>query len=170
MLSASHTSNISCPLPLIQVSMNVVVRENATVSEETESWILYFQLVGATPEQEFAEVEIDRKDLTFGNLLTMKSRFGYSVRDFERCGNGVAKMIEIDDELDADGMITMNGEEREVRLVLSRDKITEQNVTITPIKLPPGTAFYEDFTNEPIDEYKDWLAKLHAEGVGLLVS
>lgn len=145
MLSASHTSNIFCPLPLIQVSMNVVVRENATVSEETESWILYFQLVGATPEQEFAEVEIDRKDLTFGNLLTMKSRFGYSVRDFlyykERCGNGVAKMIEIDDELDADGMITMNGEESEVRLVLSRDKIIEQNVTITPIKLPPGMAF-----------------------------
>ena len=126
------------PLPLIHLCMNVFVTENTeTLSEETESWILYFQLVGATPEQEFAEVEIDRKDLTFGNLLTMKSRFGYSVRDFERCGNGVAKMIEIDDELDADGMITMNGEESEVRLVLSRDKIIEQNVTITPIKLPP---------------------------------
>lgn len=145
-------------------------RENTTTSEETESWILYFQLIGATPRQEFAEIEIDRNDLTFGNLLTMKSRLGYSVRDFlyykKRCGNGVAKMIEIDEELDVDGMITINDEEREVRLALSRDKITEQNVTITPIKLPPGTAFYEDFTDEPIDEYKDWLAQLHAGGVG----
>jgi hypothetical protein len=41
----------------------------------------------------------------------------------------------------------MNEDEREVRLVLTRDKITERNVTITPIKLPPGTPFYEDFAD-----------------------
>ena len=50
--------------------------------------------------------------------------------------------------MDASGMITMNDEEREVRLILSTDRITERNVSITPMKLPLGTAFYEEeFTN-----------------------
>jgi len=50
--------------------------------------------------------------------------------------------------MDASGMITMNDEEREVRLILSTDRITERNVSITPMKLPPGTTFYEEeFTN-----------------------
>ena len=54
-------------------------------------------------------------------------------------------------------MITMNDEEREVRLILSTDRITERNVSITPMKLPPGTTFYEEeFTNEPLDDYKDY--------------
>lgn len=35
------------------------------------------------------------------------------------------------------------------------------------MKLPPGTAFYEDeFTNEPLDDYKDWLAEMHVDNVG----
>lgn len=150
--------------------MNVFVSRETP--EDTESWILYFQLIGTKNGEEFCRLEIERKDITFGNLLTMKSRLGYSVRDFlyykKRCGNGVATINEIQNELDASGMLTMNDEEREVRLVLSRDKITEQNVSITPIKLPPDTPFYEDedFTDEPIDEYKAWLAELHAEGVG----
>jgi hypothetical protein len=32
--------------------------------------------------QDIAEIELDRNDLTLGNLLTMKSHLGYSVRDF----------------------------------------------------------------------------------------
>jgi len=62
--------------------------------------------------------------------------------------------------------MNLQEDEREVRLVLTKDKITALNVTITPIKLPPGIPFYEDFTNEPIDEYKDWLAELHENGAG----
>ena len=139
--------------------------------EESESWTLYFQLIGAAPDKEFAEIEIDRGDITFGNLLTMKSCFGYStMRDFlyykQRSGNGVARLVEIDSDLEGGGMITMNYQEREVRLVLSKDPITEPNVSITPIKLPLGTPFYEDFTDEPIDDYKDWLEELHANGEG----
>lgn len=138
--------------------------------EQAESWMLYFDLVGAPPERDIAEIKLDRIDLTFGNLSTMKSRLGYSVRDFlyykKRSGNNVATLVEVETELDASGMITMNEEEKEVRLVLTRDKITELNVSITPVKLPPGTAFYEDFTDEPIDEYKDWIAELHEAGVG----
>ena len=62
--------------------------------------------------------------------------------------------------------MNLQEDEREVRLVLTKDKITALNVTITPIKLPLGTPFYEDFTYQPIDEYKDWLAELHENGVG----
>jgi hypothetical protein len=50
--------------------------------------------------------------------------------------------------------MNLQEDEREVRLVLTKDKITELNVTITPIKLTPGIPFYEDFTDEPIDEYR----------------
>lgn len=152
--------------------MNVFNRKNTVMSsEETESWTLYFRLIGAPPEQDIAEIELERHELTFGNLLTMKSRLGYNMRDFlyykKRSGNNVATLCEIQTEFDASGMITLNDEEREVRLVLSTDRITERNVSITPMKLPPGTAFYEDeFTNEPLDDYKDWLAELHANNQG----
>jgi hypothetical protein len=98
-------------------------------SEETESWTLYFCLIGAPPEQDIAEIELERHELTFGNLLPMKSRLGYNMRDFlyykKRSGNNVATLCEIQTELDASGMITLNDEEREVRLVLSTDRITE---------------------------------------------
>jgi hypothetical protein len=63
--------------------MNVFSRENTTMSlGETESWTLYFRLIGAPSPQDIAEIELDRNELTFGNLLTMKTRLGYSVRDF----------------------------------------------------------------------------------------
>jgi len=101
----------------------------------------------------------------------MKSRLGYTMRDFlyykKWSGNNVATLCEIQTEMDASGMITMNDEEREVRLILSTDRIIERNVSITPMKLPLGTAFYEEeFTNEPLDDYKDWLAELHTNNRG----
>jgi hypothetical protein len=152
--------------------MNVFVRENTvTSSDETESWTLYFDLIDAPTEKDFAEIDLDRNDITFGSLLTMKSRLGYNVRDFlyykKRNGNNGATLHEIETELDSSEMITMNDEEREVRLVLSRDRITEQNVSITPMKQPSRTTFHEDeFTNEPLDDYKVWLAELHENGRG----
>jgi hypothetical protein len=48
--------------------------------------------------------------------------------------------------------MNLQEDEREVRLVLTKDKIIE--LTITPIKLSPSIPFYEDFTDEPIDEYR----------------
>jgi hypothetical protein len=35
---------------------------------------------------------------------------------------------------------------------------------ITPIKLPKNTPINEDFVDESIDEYKDWLSDLHEQG------
>jgi hypothetical protein len=63
-------------------------------------------------------------------------------------------------------MVACNVEEREVRLVLSRDEITARNVEITPIKLPRTRAISEDSTDESIDEYKQRLENMHSQDRG----
>jgi hypothetical protein len=162
------------PLPLIHLCMNVLVRENTeTLSEETESWTLCFRLIGAPSEKDICEIsKVKKDDVTFGNLLTLKSRLGYNMRDFlyykKRSGNNVATLHEIETESDLSVMMTNNDEERILRLVLSKDRITERNVSITPMKKPPGTTVDEDeFITVSLDDYKDWLAELHAERKGL---
>jgi hypothetical protein len=98
----------------------------------------------------------------------MKSNLGYGARDYlyykRRCGNAIATLNEIEYDVDANAMLSSNAEEREVRLVLSRDQITERNVEITPIKLPRMATISEDFTDESINEYKVWLNNMHEEG------
>lgn len=138
-------------------------------SEET--WTLHFTCKGTPMGQEFNRYILDRTQLTFGNLITMKSNMGYGVRDYlyykRRCGNAVATLKEIDYDVDANAMVADNAEERKVRLVLSKDQITERNVDITPIKLPISTSISDDFEDESIDEYKDWLSQLHQDGHGM---
>lgn len=110
----------------------------------------------------------------FGNLITMKSSLGYGARDYlyykRRSGTASATLREIEFDDDANAMVQCNVEEREVRLVLSRDEITERNVEITPIKLPRMRAISEDSTDESFDEYKHWLGNMHRQkrGVGKL--
>jgi hypothetical protein len=47
-----------------------------------EMWTLAFQCKGAPREKEFITVNIDRADISFYNLLCMKSKFGYAGRDY----------------------------------------------------------------------------------------
>jgi hypothetical protein len=47
-----------------------------------EMWTLAFQCKGAPQEKEFITVNIDRADISFYNLLCMKSKFGYAGRDY----------------------------------------------------------------------------------------
>jgi hypothetical protein len=153
--------------------MNVLVTENTeTLSEETESWTLCFRLIGAPSEKDICEIsKVKKDDVTFGNLLTLKSRLGYNMRDFlyykKRSGNNVATLHEIETESDVSLMITINDEERKARLVLSKDRITARNVSVTPMKKSSGTTVYEDeFTNVALNDYKVWLAELHEDGKG----
>ena len=95
-------------------------------SEQT--WTISFTCKGAPGGQQFAQYTIARDELMFGNLITMKSNLGYGTRDYfyyKRSGNSVATLNEIEYDVDANAMISSNAEEREVRLVLSRDQITE---------------------------------------------
>lgn len=134
-------------------------------SEQT--WTMSFTCKGALGGQEFAQYTIDRDSITFGNLITMKSNLGYGARDYlyykRRCGNAVATLNEIEYDEDANALLSSNAEEREVRLVLSRDQITERNVEITPIKLPRMASISEDSTDESIDDYKVWLNNMHKD-------
>jgi hypothetical protein len=47
-----------------------------------EMWTLASQCKGAPREKEFITVNIDRADISFYNLLCMKSKFGYAGRDY----------------------------------------------------------------------------------------
>lgn len=85
----------------------------------------------------------------------------------KRCGRAAATLEDLDYEVDADSMIVNNEGDKKIRLVLSREEERERHVNITPMKLPNSApTFDEECTEEPIDEYKDWLANLHQEEVG----
>jgi hypothetical protein len=84
-----------------------------------EKWTLYFTCKGVPAGQEFIQYETDRSDLTFGNLLIMKSHMGYGVRDYLYYKNkkAVATLKEIDYDVDANSMVVINADEGEIRLV-----------------------------------------------------
>jgi hypothetical protein len=133
-----------------------------------ETWTLAFQCKGAPREKEFITVNIDRDDISFYNLLCMKSKFGYADRDYlyykKRCGRDIANLEMIDYEDQALSMIETNENEMKVRLVLSRDEPREQQVTITPLKRSrdqPNTD--QSATDPPIDAYKVWLHNLQSD-------
>jgi hypothetical protein len=69
------------------------------------TWTLYFNCQGGQQGLEFFQYEVERSNISFGNLLTMKSHLGYGVRDYlyykKRCGNAVATLQEIDYDVDA---------------------------------------------------------------------
>ena len=122
----------------------------------------FFYLQGGTRGQQFAQYTIAKDDLMFGKLITIKSNLGYGTRDYlyykRRSGNSVATLNEIEYDVDANAMISSNAAEREVRLVMSRDQITEQTVDITPIKLPRIVASNSEHSiDESLDDYKVWL-------------
>jgi hypothetical protein len=99
----------------------------------------------------------------------MKLQLGYRVRDYlyykRRYGNA-ATLQEIEDDIDADAMIACNEEERQVRLLVSKEQKIERNVNITPLKVPGRRPIREeniDDDEESIDAYKKWLHVMHKE-------
>ena len=134
-------------------------------------WTVIFQRKGAPFEEEFVELDCDRAYLTFYNLVLIKSRMGYSPRDFlyykKRCANDIATLISIDFLHQIEDMMADNEGERKLRMVLSKVDLTELQVSITPMKRRRGTTT-EKPTNvptaeEPVDAYKEWLANLQED-------
>jgi len=61
-------------------------------------------------------------------------------------------------------MIKSNEEEREVRIVLSKNPIANPSVTITPVKSNKVSSDHDDeeeVQESELDTYKDWLAYMH---------
>ena len=78
--------------------------------------------------------------ITIGNLTSMKSKLGYRSRDYmyykKRSAEALAKatLNEIEFDFDVERVIKCKEEEREVRIVLSKNPIADPSVAITPIK------------------------------------
>jgi hypothetical protein len=103
-----------------------------------QTWILLFHCKGAPKDKELIELEIDRADINFYNLLFLKSKFGFAGRDFlyykKRCGGDKANLTSVDYDIATIEMIQNNIKEKKVRMLLSRDQPTQWHVSITLMK------------------------------------
>jgi hypothetical protein len=131
-----------------------------------DMWTLYFHCVGAPKGQEKIELQMDRADISFYTLFRLKSRFGYTARDYiyykQRCGRTVATLQVLDFEDQAATMIENNKREKEIRLLMTTEQPRELQVAITPLKRPRDRAN----TNVPcrddtINLYKAWLKDMY---------
>lgn len=158
------------PFKYIAVSSLVLKFDTIVIfGSSDQTWTLYFTCEGLPGGQESSTITITRADLTLSNLLAIKLQLGYRVRDYlyykRRCGNA-ATLHEIEEEVNADAMIACNEEERQVRLLLSKEQKIDQNVNITPLKVPGRRPIREeniDEDEESIDAYKEWLHVMHKE-------
>ncbi|TVU07398.1 hypothetical protein EJB05_47451, partial [Eragrostis curvula] len=131
-----------------------------------EMWTVLFQCKGPnSKKRQFIEVELDRAEMSYLNLIRLKGKLGYSSRAYmfykKRVCNDVASLALIDYESDANAMIKDNERERKVRLLLTRDEPSNKQVSITPLKRPRETTSNKRPRREdPIDAYKVWLADL----------
>ena len=84
--------------------------------------------------------KLDRAHIKMSTLITIKDQLGFSVRDFlyykKRCGTDVASLHPIDYNKHTENMIEDNESEKEIRLVLSQQEETCQQVSMTPLKRP----------------------------------
>jgi hypothetical protein len=126
-----------------------------------QTWILLFHCKGAPKDKELIELEIDRTDINFYNLLFFKSKFGFARREFlfynKRCYSDKSNLTSVDYDIEIIEMIQNNIKEKKVRMLLSRDQPTQLHVSITPMKRP---SVLEPCIDDPIDAYKVWLADL----------
>ena len=74
-----------------------------------------------------------------------------------------ATLNEIEFDYDVEIMIKSNEEEREVRIVLSKNPIANPSVAITPVKSNRVSSDHdeEEVQESDLDAYKDWLAYMH---------
>jgi hypothetical protein len=134
-----------------------------------EMWTLYVHCKKGLPDREYVKFTVDRADINLSNLAFLKDQLGYAFRDFlyykKRCGRDVATLQVIDYAKHAENMLQDNESEKEIRLVLSKDQETTQQVSITPMKRPRQEAEEDQhpFMDDPFDAYKVWLKKLQKD-------
>jgi len=133
-----------------------------------DMWTIHFQCKGRPEEDEFISADMDRAQISYFNLVHFKEQLGYGARDFlyykKRCGGDVARLEPIEYLRHAETILQDNAADKEIRLVLSREPELEENVSITPIKRHGGKRKHDQSgTDEHLDAYKVWLAKLRAK-------
>jgi hypothetical protein len=101
-------------------------------------------------------------------LLSFKTQLGFAGRDYmyykKRHGRGVAYIKPLEYTKDVEMMLEANEQEKEVRLVLSKEAEVHEMVTITPQKRrrhEPSRR--HDDREQQLDQYKIWLANLEEQ-------
>ncbi|XP_020400291.1 uncharacterized protein [Zea mays] len=130
-----------------------------------EIWTLKFHCIGAQPGKEIVTVNIDKAYVAFYNVVYIKSKLGYSGRDFlfykKRCGIDRSRLLALDYIHQEEAMLSDNMDERKISFVLTKDPPSDLEVSITPIKRPRQRTNVDEETIEvSIDAYKEWLAIL----------
>jgi hypothetical protein len=138
-----------------------------------ETWTLYVHCKNGLPDMDYVTFKIERADIKLSTLTSLKDQLGYAFRDYlfykKRCGRDVARLQPIDYMRDLERMLQDNDSEKEIRLVLSQENETAQQVRITPVKRPRQRLEEEEhpleeeenpFMDDLFDAYKDWLKKL----------
>jgi len=126
-----------------------------------EMWTVHFQCKRPTAEHPHIQLKLDKGDINFLSLLSIKEQLGYAGRDYlyykKRCGTDVAMLQSIDYTRDPERMVHEYAEERKIRLVLSKEQQAAQQVSITPLKRPRQQPEDEEhpFMDDPFDAFKD---------------
>ena len=112
---------------------------------------------------------MDRADISFANLLTIKAVLCYGTRDYlyykNRCGNDRATYEELDILKNLDDVIGNMEHEKKIRILLTSEELQKWSVPITPLKWSRVNVSDddEDGMDEEEEEdfelyaYKDWL-------------
>ena len=81
---------------------------------------------------------MDRDDISFANLLTIKAELCYGTRDYlyykNRCGNDRATYEELDIMKNLDDVIVNMEQEKKIRILLTSEELQKWSVPITPLK------------------------------------
>lgn len=132
-----------------------------------ERWRVIIDCVGAPSGHETAQFTCDRANITFFNLVCLKSKLGYCGRAFlyykERCGRNTAALVPLDYDHQIPAMLQSNSKDRKIRILLTRDQQTNLQVTITPLKRRRETTTEGRRIGEQIDAYKIWLQNLQQD-------
>ena len=134
--------------------------------------MMYVLCKGNEEGEEYVKTyRFTKRQMTLGNLSTMKSKLRYRFRAYlyykQRIADapGEATLNEIEFDVDVTNMLRSYEEERELRLVLSPNAIADPCGAITPHKsrrVSSENEEEEEVDEYALDAYKDWLAYMHA--------
>jgi len=105
-----------------------------------EKWDVEFHCLPTArqPEEKLVIGTMDRADISFANLLTIKARLCYGTRDYlyykNRCGNDRATYEELDILNNLDDVIENMEHEKKIRILLTSEELKKRSVPITPLK------------------------------------
>ena len=121
------------------------------------------------PEEKLVFSTLDRADLSYVTLISIKAQLCYGTRDYfyykNRCGNDRATYEELDILKNLDDVTENMEYEKKIRILLTSEEQPKRSVPITPLKRSRvnETDDDEDGMDEEeeedfeLDAYKDWL-------------